>query len=142
MPGATILVRPGYSDWTLDYLVSLRGAKKLLSNQPFQNISPSYLMCTQSKELGCVRERGRRGRVREGEVGGERERERERERDRQTGVEKKKVNEVEERRNKECELLLIVTTICVHLQACLFSIQKPKHSLCLSRHFKPHPLCL
>ena len=70
-----MLVRPGYSYWTLHYLTSLRGVKKLLSHQPFQNISP---ICTHSKELGCVRERERerekdRGGKEKSECGGREE---------------------------------------------------------------------
>ena len=40
LPGATKLVRPGYSYWTLGYLISLRGAKKLIGQQPFQKMLP------------------------------------------------------------------------------------------------------
>ena len=40
LPGAEKIVRPGYSYWTLGYLVSLRGAKKLVSQQPFQKMLP------------------------------------------------------------------------------------------------------
>ena len=46
LPGATKLVRPGYSYWTLGYLISLGGAKKLIGQQPFQKMLPvdEYLL--------------------------------------------------------------------------------------------------
>ena len=40
LPGVTKLVRPGYSYWTLGYLISLRGAKKLIGQQLFRKMLP------------------------------------------------------------------------------------------------------
>ena len=40
LAGARKLVRPGYSYWTLGYLVSLRGARKLISQRPFKKMLP------------------------------------------------------------------------------------------------------
>ena len=40
LPGATKGVWPGYSYWTLGYLIFLRGAKKLIGQQPFQKMLP------------------------------------------------------------------------------------------------------
>lgn len=38
--GTKNLVRPSYSYWTLSYILSLRGAKKLLEGQPFNKLLP------------------------------------------------------------------------------------------------------
>ncbi|VEL29020.1 unnamed protein product [Protopolystoma xenopodis] len=38
--GAHLLLRPGYSYWTLAYLLSRRGAQKLLAAQPLQHMLP------------------------------------------------------------------------------------------------------
>lgn len=38
--GTTYLVRPSYSYWTLGYLISLKGAKKLLDEKPLQKLIP------------------------------------------------------------------------------------------------------
>lgn len=38
--GANYLVRPSYSYWTLGYLISLKGARKLLDQQPLQKLVP------------------------------------------------------------------------------------------------------
>lgn len=40
MPGATMLVRPNYSYWTLGYLLSQAGARKLLGANPLGNLLP------------------------------------------------------------------------------------------------------
>ncbi len=38
--GTSALVVPHYSYWTLGYLVSLKGARKLLDARPFDNLLP------------------------------------------------------------------------------------------------------
>lgn len=38
--GTNYLVRPSYSYWTLGYLISLKGAKKLLAERPLQRLVP------------------------------------------------------------------------------------------------------
>ncbi len=38
--GATHLVKPTYSYWTLGYMLSSRGAKKFLAARPFDNLLP------------------------------------------------------------------------------------------------------
>ena len=38
--GATRLVYPLYSYWTLGYVLSVRGARKLLEGRPFDNLLP------------------------------------------------------------------------------------------------------
>ena len=40
VPGTTVLVRPDYSYWTLSYLISHRGAQKLIDANPFSNLLP------------------------------------------------------------------------------------------------------
>ncbi|KAE8750938.1 hypothetical protein FOCC_FOCC002366 [Frankliniella occidentalis] len=40
VPGAKQLVRPGYSYWTLGYMLSLTGARKLLAARPLDNLVP------------------------------------------------------------------------------------------------------
>ena len=40
IPGTTVLVRPDYSYWTLGYLISHRGAQKLIDANPFSNLLP------------------------------------------------------------------------------------------------------
>jgi len=40
VPGTSILVRPDYSYWTLGYLISHRGARKLIDATPFMNLLP------------------------------------------------------------------------------------------------------
>ncbi len=40
VPGASQLVRPGYSYWTLGYMLSLTGARKLLAARPLDNLVP------------------------------------------------------------------------------------------------------
>lgn len=40
MAGATMLVKPNYSYWTLGYLLSQRGARKLLAANPLGNLLP------------------------------------------------------------------------------------------------------
>ena len=38
--GTSYLVHPFYSYWTLGYVVSVRGARKLLEGRPFDNLLP------------------------------------------------------------------------------------------------------
>ena len=38
--GTTRLVTPQYSYWTLGYLISIRGAKKLIEARPFDKLLP------------------------------------------------------------------------------------------------------
>lgn len=38
--GSTFLVHPGYSYWTLGYLISYNGARKLLSQDPLSKLVP------------------------------------------------------------------------------------------------------
>lgn len=38
--GTSVLVTPHYSYWTLGYLISLRGARKLMEAQPFNKLLP------------------------------------------------------------------------------------------------------
>lgn len=40
MPGSRYLVRAGYSYWTLGYLLSQSGARKLLAAKPLENLVP------------------------------------------------------------------------------------------------------
>ena len=40
IPGTENLVRPSYSYWTLSYLLSQRGAKKLIEGEPFGKLLP------------------------------------------------------------------------------------------------------
>ena len=40
VPGTTVLVKPVYSYWTLSYLISQSGAKKLIEARPFDNLLP------------------------------------------------------------------------------------------------------
>lgn len=40
LPNAKQLVRPGYSYWTLGYMLSLSGARKLLAARPLDNLVP------------------------------------------------------------------------------------------------------
>ena len=40
VPGTTVLARPHYSYWTLGYLISHRGAQKLIDANPFSNLLP------------------------------------------------------------------------------------------------------
>ena len=40
VPGTTVLARPDYSYWTLGYLISHRGAQKLIDANPFSNLLP------------------------------------------------------------------------------------------------------
>lgn len=40
LENSTIFVQPGYSYWTLGYLLSGRGAKKLLNADPLQKLLP------------------------------------------------------------------------------------------------------
>lgn len=40
LEGSKLLVRPSYSYWTLGYLLSERGAKKLLNADPLKKLLP------------------------------------------------------------------------------------------------------
>ena len=40
IPGTENLVKPSYSYWTLSYIISLRGAKKLIEGEPFGKMLP------------------------------------------------------------------------------------------------------
>ena len=40
IPGTKNLVIPRYSYWTLGYIISNRGAEKLIAGRPFDNILP------------------------------------------------------------------------------------------------------
>lgn len=40
VPDSKQLVRPGYSYWTLGYMLSLPGARKLLDARPLDNLVP------------------------------------------------------------------------------------------------------
>ena len=40
MPGADMLVKPNYSYWTLSYVLSLEGARKLLAQDPLKKFLP------------------------------------------------------------------------------------------------------
>lgn len=40
IPDVKLLVRPGYSWWTLGYVITLEGAKKLLAPNPLQRFVP------------------------------------------------------------------------------------------------------
>ena len=40
VPGSRYLVRAGYSYWTLGYLLSQSGARKLLAAKPLDNLVP------------------------------------------------------------------------------------------------------
>ena len=40
LPHTKKLVKPSYSYWTLGYMISLNGAKKLLAAHPFENLLP------------------------------------------------------------------------------------------------------
>ena len=37
---ATVLAKPSYSYWTLSYLLSIRGARKLVDQAPFKSLLP------------------------------------------------------------------------------------------------------
>ena len=40
VPGSSMLVVPDYSYWTLGYLLSHRGAEKLINAKPFEKMLP------------------------------------------------------------------------------------------------------